>query len=102
MVGLAGTVATLAMLDLGIPSYDPDATHHHWISRDGVDAWCDVLAGESTATRAGRPGMVSGREDVIVGGLVVLSRVLHRLGLDGLLSSETDILDGLAASVLEA
>lgn len=99
LVGLAGTVATLAMLDLGLGSYDPDVTHHRWLSRAAVDGWCDLLAGETSAARAQRAGMVPGREDVILGGLVVLSRVLHRLGLDGLLSSETDILDGLAASV---
>ena len=42
--------------------------------------------------------MVPGREDVIVGGLVVLVATLERLGLDGCLSSEADILDGLISS----
>jgi exopolyphosphatase/pppGpp-phosphohydrolase len=43
--------------------------------------------------------MVEGREDVIVGGLTVLVATLDRLGLDGLLTSESDILDGMVASL---
>ena len=42
--------------------------------------------------------MVPGREDVIVGGLIVLAATIGRLGLDGCLTSESDILDGLIAS----
>jgi exopolyphosphatase/pppGpp-phosphohydrolase len=43
--------------------------------------------------------MVPGREDIIVGGLVVLVATIERLGLDGCLSSESDILDGMVASL---
>ena len=64
--------------------------------------WTSLLAAETSAQRALRPGMVSGREDVIVGGLIVLQTVLDRLGLDGCLTSESDILDGLAASMRDA
>ena len=99
LVGLAGTVATLAMIDGDIVAYDRDAVHHRWISRSAVEAWTSTLASETSAERSLRPGMVAGREDVIVGGLLVLVATLERLGLDGLLTSESDILDGLAASV---
>ena len=100
LVGLAGTVATLAMIDQGLEHYEHDAVHHHWLSLEVVRSWCDILAGESSASRSKRPGMVAGREDVIVGGIVVLVAVLERLGLEGCLTSESDILDGLVASVL--
>jgi exopolyphosphatase/guanosine-5'-triphosphate,3'-diphosphate pyrophosphatase len=98
LIGLAGTVATLAMVDLGLAAYDHDRVHHHWLSLEVIRRWLATLAAEPSSARARRPGMVPGREDVIVGGLVVLVATLERLGLDGCLSSESDILDGLIAS----
>ena len=102
LIGLAGTVASLAMIDGDIVEYDRDAVHHRWISRQAVVGWTTTLAAETSAERARRPGMVAGREDVIVGGLLVLQAALERFGLDGCLTSESDILDGLAASVRES
>lgn len=99
MVGLAGTVATLAMVDQNLAVYDREAVHHHWLSLEAIRSWRDVLAAETIAARSRRPGMVEGREDVIVGGLIVLAATLDRLGLDGCLTSESDILDGLVASL---
>jgi exopolyphosphatase / guanosine-5'-triphosphate,3'-diphosphate pyrophosphatase len=102
VVGLAGTVSTLAMVDLRLVDYDEAAVHHHWLSLDAIRRWCATLASDTLEARAERPGMVQGREDVIVAGAVILERVIDRLGTDGCLSSEHDILDGLAQSVLQA
>jgi exopolyphosphatase/guanosine-5'-triphosphate,3'-diphosphate pyrophosphatase len=98
MIGLAGTVATLAMVDLGLADYDHARVHHHWLSLEVIRGWLATLAAETSSARARRAGMVPGREDVIVGGLIVLVATLERLGLDGCLSSEADILDGLISS----
>jgi exopolyphosphatase/guanosine-5'-triphosphate,3'-diphosphate pyrophosphatase len=98
LIGLAGTVATLVMVDRTLRDYDRSLVHHHWLSLEVIRRWLHVLAAEPAAARALRPGMVPGREDVIVGGLVVLVATLERLGLDGCLSSEADILDGLISS----
>jgi exopolyphosphatase/guanosine-5'-triphosphate,3'-diphosphate pyrophosphatase len=100
LVGLAGTVSTLAMIDLGLAVYDEATVHHHWLSKAAIRGWRETLAADTLAERARRPGMVPGREDVIVAGVVILERVVERLGVDGCLSSEHDILDGLARSVL--
>lgn len=99
LVGLAGTVATLAMLDQGLTDYDRNLVHHYWLSTAAVRHWIEVLRAEDSAARSARPGMVPGREDVILGGLVVLVATLDRLHLDGLLTSESDILDGMVASL---
>jgi exopolyphosphatase/guanosine-5'-triphosphate,3'-diphosphate pyrophosphatase len=100
MVGLAGSVSTLAQLDAGISVYDRDAVHLRRLSRDVVETWRDRLASEPPEARLTRPGMVAGREDVLHAGLYVLSAVMERFGVDELLSSENDILDGIAASIL--
>ncbi len=96
LVGLAGTVSTLAQLDAGLDHYDRATVHHRRLPRDAVVAWRDRLGSEPPAARLGYSGMVPGREDVIVAGLYVVEAVMTRLGVDELLSSESDILDGIA------
>ncbi|HEY8081529.1 MAG TPA: Ppx/GppA phosphatase family protein [Acidimicrobiales bacterium] len=99
LVGLAGTVSTLAMIDLEMTEYDEARVHHHWLSAESIERWRDTLAAETIDDHRRRPGMVPGREDVIVGGACILLEVVRRLGVDGCLCSEHDILDGLAQSV---
>jgi exopolyphosphatase/guanosine-5'-triphosphate,3'-diphosphate pyrophosphatase len=100
LVGLAGTVTTLASLHLGMDIYDRNRIHHHVLTAGQVDDWYRTLASEVTVARLDRAGMVPGREDVIVGGALILARVMARLGFDECLVSEADILDGMAASLL--
>ena len=101
LVGLAGTVSTLGALALGLPHYDRDRIHHFVLSAAVVAEWYDRLAAETTADRGRRPGMAPGREDVIVGGVLVLREAMGRFGFDRCVVSEADILDGIAASLRE-
>jgi exopolyphosphatase / guanosine-5'-triphosphate,3'-diphosphate pyrophosphatase len=100
LLGVAGSVTTLAALDLGLPAYDSDRIHHSVLTRAAVDHWCTTLSAEPAAVRATRAGMVPGRADVIVGGAFVLRHVMDHFGLATCIASETDILDGIAASLL--
>jgi exopolyphosphatase / guanosine-5'-triphosphate,3'-diphosphate pyrophosphatase len=99
LVGLAGTVATLAQLDAGLEEYDRDAVHHRRLSLDTVIAWRRRLASLTPEERLDLAGMEPGREDVLVAGLYILEAVMERFGANELLSSEDDILDGVAASL---
>ena len=98
MVGLAGTVATLAAIDQELAAYDRDRLHHYELHRDRVEAILRRLTGTDSAGRRGMPGVEPGRADVIVGGTVVLAAAMDRFGFDRCLTSEADILDGLVAS----
>jgi exopolyphosphatase/guanosine-5'-triphosphate,3'-diphosphate pyrophosphatase len=98
LVGLAGTVSTLASLNLGLEVYDRDRIHHAVLGAADVADWYHRLATDTAADRLARPGMVPGREDVIVGGALILDAVLTRFGFAECLVSEADILDGLVAS----
>jgi exopolyphosphatase/guanosine-5'-triphosphate,3'-diphosphate pyrophosphatase len=100
LVGLAGTVATLAQMDAQLLTYDREVVHHRVLSLTTVDLWRDRLASETPEVRLGHPGMVEGREDVLPAGLYILDAVMRRVGVDQLLSSENDILDGIVASLL--
>ncbi len=99
LVGLAGTVATLAQLDAGLREYDRDAVHHRRLSREDVRNWRERLGALTPSERLALPGMVAGREDVMVAGLFILDAVMARFAVSELLSSEDDILDGVAASL---
>ena len=99
MIGLAGTVSTVAALDLGLGTYDRDKVHHHLLERGVVEDWFRTMAMGDRADRLGNPGLEEGRADVIVGGLCVLVGILRHRGLDSCLASESDILDGLCLAL---
>ena len=99
LVGLAGTVSTLAGLELGLADYDRDRIHGAVLTRQAVALWCEVLGRDTVAERARRPSIPDGRQDVILGGALVLNEVLCRFGLPECIVSESDILDGLVMSM---
>ncbi len=101
LVGLAGTVATLAQLDAELAIYDRDVVHHRVLARGTVQHWRDLLASETPEQRLRHLGMVVGREDVLPAGLYVLDAVMGRLAVDRLLTSENDILDGITSTLLD-
>ena len=81
LVGLAGTVSTLASLELGLAEYDRERIHHAVLTLEAVARWCDVLGAEPVAARARRRGLPAGRQDVIFGGALVLREVMRRFDL---------------------
>jgi exopolyphosphatase / guanosine-5'-triphosphate,3'-diphosphate pyrophosphatase len=99
MVGLAGTVTTVAAVEMGLPVYDRDRIHHFWLTRAAAEDVFRTLATEKRQQRLGNPGLEEARADVIVGGCVVLVAVLRFFDLPGCLVSESDLLDGLAATL---
>jgi exopolyphosphatase / guanosine-5'-triphosphate,3'-diphosphate pyrophosphatase len=99
LVGLAGSVTTVAGLALGLAEYDPSRIHHARIPAAQVAAQTQRLLGQTRAQRAALGVMHPGRVDVIGGGALVLDHVMHRFGFAEVLVSEHDILDGIAWSL---
>jgi len=95
-IGVAGTVTTLATLDLELPKYDPERTHGHRIPFGSVERQLSRLAGMTLAERVAAPGIEPGRAPVIVAGLVVLREIMDTYALDEIEVSERDILHGAA------
>jgi exopolyphosphatase/guanosine-5'-triphosphate,3'-diphosphate pyrophosphatase len=98
-VGVAGTVTTIAALDLGLEKYDPTRIHGHTISRGAVADQTARLAAMTVAERA--EIVEPGRAPVIVAGAAILSEVLDFYGLDAIEASERDILHGAALAAAE-
>ena len=87
LVGLAGTVTTVAAVELGLPEYDRERIHHFRLTRAAAEDVFRTLATESAEQRAHNPGLEPGRVDVIVGGAIVLVGVLRVFGFDEMLVS---------------
>ncbi len=98
MVGLAGTITSIGAMTLGLKRYDPSKTHHMLLSREAVRMALAQLTAVPTAQRR-ELLLEPKRAEVIPGGAVVLLGILEAFDIPELLVSETDILDGLAASL---
>ena len=101
-VGVAGTVTTVAAIDLGLSEYDPVRIDGHRIGRDVADGTLARLAGLTLEERERVTGLEPARAPVIVGGLVVLSAVMQCYGLTEIEASERDILHGIAIAAAAA
>ncbi len=99
MVGLAGTVTTVAAVELGV-AYDRDRIHHFRLSRAAAEDVFRTLATEARRDRIHNPGLEEARAGVIVGGCCALVAVMRYFDVGELLVSEADILDGMARSLL--
>ena len=98
LVGTAGTIWTLAAIELGVDASRSDRIDHFRLTRAAAEEVFRTLATEPVAQRRHNPGLEPGRVDVIVGGAIVVVSVMRHWGFDSLLVSEADILDGLARS----
>ncbi|WP_369223179.1 exopolyphosphatase [Streptomyces sp. R39] len=99
LVGLAGSVTTLAAIHQDLPEYDSAAIHHSRIPYARVREITEWLLRSTHAERAAIPSMHPGRVDVIGAGALVLQSVMERVGAAEVVVSEHDILDGIAWSI---
>ncbi|MEP6911044.1 MAG: Ppx/GppA phosphatase family protein [Actinomycetota bacterium] len=95
-IGVAGTITSLAALDLGLVEYDPDRVHGHMLGDTAVKVQLERLAELPLAERRRVPGLEPERATVIVAGAVILREVMHHVGLPAIEVSERDILHGAA------
>ena len=99
MVGVAGTITTLAAVELGLASYDRDRVHGLRLGRAAVEDVFRTLATEPLAARVHNPGLPRARADVIVGGLCIVVSLMRNLPADELRVADADLLDALAAGL---
>jgi exopolyphosphatase / guanosine-5'-triphosphate,3'-diphosphate pyrophosphatase len=100
-VGVAGTITTLAALDLGLEEYDAERVHGHVLTRDGAQRQLERLAAMPLEERRQVPALEPERAPVIVAGAAILLAILDRYSLDAIRVSEHDLLDGAALAAAE-
>jgi exopolyphosphatase/guanosine-5'-triphosphate,3'-diphosphate pyrophosphatase len=96
LVGVAGSVTTVAALALDLPRYQADRIHHARVPYADVAAVTDTLLGLTHDQRLALPPMHPGRADVIAAGALVLRVIMEKAGAESVIASEHDILDGIA------
>ncbi|ABD13270.1 Ppx/GppA phosphatase [Frankia casuarinae] len=102
LVGVAGTVTTVAALAADLPEYDPTRIHLSVTTAEQVAQVTDRLLRMTHDQRAALPVMHPGRVDVIAAGALVLRTLVERTGAAAVVASERDILDGIALALAAA
>jgi exopolyphosphatase/guanosine-5'-triphosphate,3'-diphosphate pyrophosphatase len=98
LVGVAGSVTTVAAIALGLAEYDSERVHLSRISAETIRQVAGDLLASTHAQRAANPVIHPGRVDVIGVGALILAQIMDRLALPEVVVSEHDILDGIARS----
>jgi exopolyphosphatase/guanosine-5'-triphosphate,3'-diphosphate pyrophosphatase len=101
VVGVAGTIVTIAAVELGIARFDPVALHGMTLTRDAAEDVFRTLATESLTDRKSNPGLPAERADVIVGGCCALVGIMRRLRLPSITVSVHNLLDGVVQHILD-
>jgi exopolyphosphatase / guanosine-5'-triphosphate,3'-diphosphate pyrophosphatase len=101
VVGVAGTVTTVAAIALGLQEYDPRHIHRATVSAAEIAAAAEKLAAMTVAERAAMPVMAEGREDVIAAGALLLDLLVSTFQIEQVVASESDILDGVLLGLAE-
>jgi exopolyphosphatase/guanosine-5'-triphosphate,3'-diphosphate pyrophosphatase len=102
LVGTAGTVTTLAALDLGLPAYDASRVQGHTLARGAVERLLKRLGALAVAERARLPCLEPGRADVLIPGIAICLAVMDRLGYGSLVVSDRGLREGILCEILSA
>ena len=98
-VGVAGTIVTIAAVELGLHEFDDTALHAMTLSREAVEDVFRTVATEPLALRVQNPGLGPDRADIIVAGCCILVATMRRLHLSEITVSTRGLLDGVAHRV---
>ena len=100
-IGVAGTITTLAALDLGLTEYDRKRVHGHLLTREGARAQLERLAALPLEERRRVPALEPERAPVIVAGGAILVAILDAYRLAGIVASERGLLHGAVLAAAE-
>lgn len=101
LVGTAGTITTLASMELRLAEYDPDRVNGHILTVETVDALVQLLATSTLEERKSLPGLEKGREDIILAGAVVMQEIMKRFGLTTMAVSDWGLREGIVLDLYE-
>jgi exopolyphosphatase/guanosine-5'-triphosphate,3'-diphosphate pyrophosphatase len=100
-IGTAGTITTLAAMDLRLAEYDPDKINGHTLSRETVNAIVRKLGASTLNVRRSIPGLEAGREDIIFAGAVVTQEIMERFGFTTMVVSDWGLREGIVLDLFE-
>lgn len=95
LIGTAGTVTTLAAMDLRLSNYDPERINGAILSRESIGRIIDRLAGAAVKDRLGLPGLEPGREDIILAGALICMEIMALFRFSGMQVSDWGLREGI-------
>lgn len=95
VIGVAGTIVTIAAVEIGLQTFDDEALHGFELTRDAAEDVFRTLATETLEERITNPGLPADRADIIVAGCCILVATMRRLHLDSIIVSTRSLLDGI-------
>ncbi|MGZ5491671.1 MAG: Ppx/GppA phosphatase family protein [Nitrososphaeraceae archaeon] len=100
LIGLAGTISTLAAVNLELIAYSKNKIHHHILSEQKIMQIYGLFCSVNLEERKKIAGLDPKRADIIISGTAILLQIMNMLDVEKLLVSEDDILDGIVYSLL--
>ncbi|MCX5912864.1 MAG: Ppx/GppA phosphatase family protein [Deltaproteobacteria bacterium] len=100
LVGTAGTLTTLAAIDLKLDGYDSQKVTGHRISRRTLEQLFSSLASLTKEKRRQVPGLEEGREDLILSGTQIVLRLMECLRFESLVVVDSGLLEGVLLDAL--
>ena len=101
LVGTAGTITTLAAMDLRLLNYDPVKINGHVLARETVKTIVQILSASTLKQRRSLPGLETGREDIILAGAVVAEEIMERFVFQTMLVSDWGLREGIVLDLYE-
>ncbi len=101
IIGVAGTITTLAAIDLKLEAYDSEKIHGHILNLERIKDIHKDLCGLDLEERKKVAGLDPGRADIIIGGTAIVLEILKMLDKREILVSERDILDGIIYTLID-
>lgn len=101
LIGVGGTVTTLAAMDLQLEKYDRSLVHRHQLDLAAVRRLLERLVGAGPEGRKKMAGLQPARADIIVAGVRILLAVMEGLDFEHIWVSEADLMYGLALDAVK-
>jgi len=99
VVGVGGTITTLAAIDLKLDNYDPKKVHGYELTLQRIKEIYRYLNSLSLTERVKVPGIQAQRADIIIPGIKIFEVLLKSLQMEKITVSEADILHGIILSL---
>lgn len=101
LIGTAGTITTLAAMDMGLESYDPSKINNHFLTYETVKRLFTLILPLTLNERRSLKALEGGREDLIIAGTIIVLKTMEVFGFEKMMVSDGGLLEGVLVDMLE-